>query len=98
MAQVRYSIVFGIKDAAERFLPLGEIYLRNIDLEDAKVLFKSLPHINSEGDHIVRIYERYYDKHLDPDINYQKTEYIIECSRSELDNILHILMEKFSIL
>ena len=43
MAQVRYAIVFGKKDTADRFLPLGEFYLRNTDLENAKALFKKLP-------------------------------------------------------
>ena len=93
MAQVRYAVVFGIKDAADRFLPHGEIYLRNTDLEKAKSIFKSLPNSSAGGDHIVRIYERYYDNHLDPDMDYQKTEYTIECSQSELDSIIHILMD-----
>jgi len=94
MAQVRYAVVFGIKDAADRFLPHGEIYLRNTDLEQAKSLFKTLPNSGQGGDYVIRIYERYYDKHLDPDMDYQKTEYTIECNQSELDNIIHNLMSK----
>lgn len=94
MAQVRYAVVFGIKDAADRFLPHGEIYLRNTDLDQAKAIIKSLPNSGSAGDYIVRIYERYYDKHLDPDMDYEKTEYTIECSQSGLDEILHFLMNK----
>ena len=94
MAQVRYAVVFGIKDAADRFLPHGEIYLRNKDLEQAKSLFKTLPNSGQGGDYVIRIYERYYDKHLDPDMDYQKTEYTIECNQSELDNIIHNLMSK----
>ena len=94
MAQVRYAVVFGIKDAADRFLPHGEIYLRNTDLEQAKSKFKALPNSGAGGDYIVRIYERYYDKHLDPDMEYQKTEFTIECSKSGLDEIIHLLMDK----
>ena len=94
MAQVRYAVVFGMKDAADRFLPHGEIYLRNTDLEQAKSILKSLPGSGSGGDYIVRIYERYYDKHLDPDMDYQKTEYTIECNQSGLDEIVHYLMDK----
>jgi hypothetical protein len=96
MAQVRYAIVFGIKDAADRFLPQGEIYLRNTDLEQAKSIFKSLPSSGASGDNVVRIYERYYDKHLDPDMDYQKTEFTIECSRAGLDDILHFLLDRES--
>ena len=92
MAQVRYAVVFGMKDAADRFLPHGEIYLRNADLDQAKSIFTSLPSAKSAGDYVVRIYERYYDKHLDPDMDYQKTEYTIECNLSGLDDILHSLM------
>ena len=94
MAQVRYAIVFGAKDAADRFLPLGEIYLRNTDLEQAKSLFKSLPHSGTDGDYVVRIYERYYDKHLDPDMDYEKTEFTIECNLNGLDEILHSLVAR----
>ena len=43
MAQVRYAVVFGYKDTADRFLSLGEIYLRNSNLDQAKILFKTLP-------------------------------------------------------
>ena len=93
MAQVRYSIVFGKKDTADRFVPLGEYYLRNTDLEAAKSLFKQLP-TGNEGDYVVRIYERYYDKHLEPDINYEKTEFTIECSRPGLDKILNHLIDR----
>lgn len=94
MAQVRYSVVFGLKDAADRFLPLGEIYLRNTNLDQAKSLFKSLPNSGADGDYVVRIYERYYDKHLDPDMEYEKTEYTIECNLNGLDDILHSLITR----
>jgi hypothetical protein len=94
MAQVRYSVVFGMKDTADRFLPHGEVYLRNSDLDGAKHIFKSLPNSSSPGDYVVRIYERYYDKHLDPDMDYQKTEFTLECDRAGLDQVLHFLMEK----
>lgn len=94
MAQVRYSIVFGIKDTADRFLPLGEFYLRNTDLEKAKAIFKQLPAGSNEGDYVVRIYERYYDKHLEPDLDYQKTEYTIECDKAGLDKVIHYLLEQ----
>lgn len=94
MAQVRYAVVFGEKDAADRFLPLGEIYLRNTDLAQAKTLFKSLPNSGADGDYVVRIYERYYDKHLDPDMEYEKTEYTIECNLNGLDDILHSLVTR----
>ena len=96
MAQVRYAIVFGQKDTADRFLPLGEYYLRNFDLEQAKALFKSLPVSAQEGDYVIRIYERYYDKHLEPDLDYQKTEFTIECNRSGLDSIMHYLLDKLA--
>ncbi|MEN8250224.1 MAG: hypothetical protein ABFS32_14925 [Bacteroidota bacterium] len=94
MAQVRYSVVFGIKDTADRLLPMGEIYLRNTTLEEAKALFKTLPQPSNDGDYVLRIYERYYDKHLEPDINYQKTEYTLECDRNGLDTIIHFLLDK----
>ena len=94
MAQVRYSVVFGIKDTSDKFLPHGEIYLRNINLEDAKALFKTLPVANTIGDYVVRIYERYYDKHLNLDYDYVKTEYTIECDKSGLDDIIHFLMDR----
>jgi len=94
MAHVRYSIVFGIKDTADRFLPQGEIYLRNKNIEEAKTIFKTLPKPPSSGDYIVRIYERYYDKHLNPDMDYKKTEYTHECTLSALDEILHFLIKR----
>jgi hypothetical protein len=96
MAQVRYAIVFGKKDTADRFLPLGEFYLRNTDLEAAKELFKSLPTNLATGDYVVRIYERYYDKHLDPDLEYEKTAFTIECNNVGLDQIFHYLLEHLS--
>ena len=96
MAQVRYAIVFGLKDTADRFLATGEFYLRNCDLDQAKSFFKSLPQSGNPGDYVVRIYERYYDKHLDADMNYEKTEFTIECDRSGLDNILDMLIKKLA--
>jgi len=94
MAQVRYAVVFGKKDTADRFLPYGEIYLRNTNLNSAKDLFKQLPQDNIEGDYVVRIYERYYDKHLDPDLDYVKTEFTLECTLAGLDRIIHFLLER----
>lgn len=94
MAQVRYSVVFGKKDAADRFLPYGEIYLRNTDLEGAKELFKQLPVAGTDGDYVVRIYERYYDKHLKADMNYVKTEFTLECTQPELDKVIHFLLDR----
>lgn len=94
MAQVRYAVVFGKKDTADRFYPMGEIYLRNTDLDEAKSLFKQLPVKGPEGNFIVRIYERYYDKHLDVDMDYTKTEFTIECNISGLDSIIHYLLER----
>ena len=93
MAQVRYAIVFGKKDTADRFMPLGEFYLRNTDLDQAKSIFKSLPSGLPAGDYVIRIYERYYDKHLDPDMDYQKTEFTIECNRPGLDQIINHILE-----
>jgi hypothetical protein len=94
MAQVRYSVVFGTKDPADRFLPQGEIYLRNTDLDQAKSIFESLPKSGAADKYVVRIYERYYDKHLEPDMNYQKTEFTIECNQAGLDEIIHFLLNK----
>ena len=94
MAQVRYSVVFGFKDTADRFLPLGEIYLRDTNIDEAKAIFKSLPDPGNDGDYVVRIYERYYDKHLEPDVNYQKSEFTIECDKIGLDKIIHYLLDK----
>ena len=94
MANVRYAVVFGKKDTADRFYPYGEIYLRGINLDSAKSLFKTLPDSGTVGDYVVRIYERYYDKHLDADLDYEKTEYTIECTKDGLDKIIHFLMDK----
>ena len=93
MAQVRYAVVFGKKDTADRFLPIGEIYLRNKNLEDAKSLFRELPKPGKDGDFVVRIYERYYDKHIEPDFDYQKTEFTLECDLASLDKNIHFLIE-----
>jgi hypothetical protein len=94
MAHVRYAVVFGKKDTAERFFPLGEVYLRNADINEAKEIFKSLPTPTQAGDYVVRIYERYYDKHLDPDMDYTKTEFTLECTLPDLDKIIHFLLER----
>ena len=90
---VRYAIVFGKKDTAERFLPMGEFYLRGADLERAKELFKTLPAVADAGDFVFRVYERYYDKHLEQDMNYEKTAYTIECGQAGFNTILDYLME-----
>jgi|GEM_PF-5899541 len=94
MANVRYSVVFGYKDVADRFIPQGEIYLRGASLEQAKIIFKSLPQDVQEGEVVVRLYERYYDKHLEPDLNYEKTEYTIETDKAGLQKILTFLTKK----
>ncbi len=96
MAQVRYAIVFGMKDTADRFFSLGEFYMRNSDLDQTKTFFKSLPMPSVPGDYVVRIYERYYDKHLDADMNYEKTEFTIECDKPGLDKIMDFMIKKLA--
>jgi len=93
MANVRYAIVFGTRDTADRFIPQGEFYLRGATLEKSKLIFEALPDIPEEGDRVLRLYERYYDKHLEPDINYEKSEYTIETNLSGLQNILTHLIQ-----
>lgn len=90
---VRYSIVFGKKDTADRFLPMGEFYLRGAELERAKEVFKQLPTVSDPGDFIFRVYERYYDKHIEADLHYKNTEYTVECGEKGFDTILNYLME-----
>lgn len=90
---VRYAIVFGKKDTADRFLPMGEFYLRNAELERSKEVFKEIPPVNGSGDFIFRLYERYYDKHTEADMHYEKSEFTIECSIAGFDKILNHLME-----
>jgi len=74
----RYCVVFGIRDAADRFFPLGEFYLRGINLEQAKELFGQLGGKNDSGNYVLRLYERYYDKQTAIDVNYKKSEFTRE--------------------
>ena len=53
----RYCVVFGVKDVADRYFPLGEFYLRAVDLEGAKSLFKKLSK-PTEGNYVFRLSER----------------------------------------
>jgi hypothetical protein len=89
---VRYAIVYGKRDTADRFLPMGEFYLRGAGIERAKELFKSLPQVTDSGDFVFRVSERYYDKHLEQDMHYQKSEFTIECGQSGFNIILDHLM------
>ena len=91
MVPIRYSVVFGIKDQADRFLPVGEFYFRGADLEESKVLFKKLPAVDV-GNYIFRVYERYYDKHTDVDLNYKKSDYTIEADENGFYKILKALL------
>lgn len=72
---------------------MGEFYLRGAELERAKELFKTLPSVSDPGDFVFRVYERYYDKHMEQDMDYQKTEYTIECGQKGFNIILDYLME-----
>ncbi len=87
MSMPRYCVVFGVKDVADRYFPLGEFYLRAVDLEGAKSLFKKLSK-PTEGNYVFRLSERYYDKHTQVDINYQKSEYTLETDHAGFHNLL----------
>ena len=78
---LKFCIVFGVKDVAYRYLPLGEFYLRDIELEEAKSLFKKLPQ-TAKGDFVFRLSNRYYDKQAQLDVNYQKSEFSLETDES----------------
>lgn len=93
MSAPRFCVVFGVKDAADRFMPLGEFYLRGVNLEEAKSTFDKLPEKDSKGNFVLRLYERYYDKHTQMDVNYQKSQYTRETSQSGFHKILDELMK-----
>jgi len=92
MPAIRYGIVFGVKDTADRYLPLGEFYMRGLELDGAKQLFKKLPNV-SGGDFVFRLYERYYDKHTQMDINYQKSEFTLETDEKGFHLVLDALLK-----
>lgn len=92
MSMPRYCVVFGVKDVADRYFPLGEFYLRAVDLEGAKSLFKKLSK-PTEGNYVFRLSERYYDKHTQVDINYQKSEYTIETDQAGFHDLLDQLVK-----
>lgn len=88
MAPPRYCVVFGIKDAADRFFPLGEFYLRGITIEQAKELFKRLSGESETGNYVLRLYERYYDKQTTIDVNYKKSEFTRETNAAGFHRLL----------
>jgi len=90
---MRYCVVFGIKDAADRFLPVGEFYLRGVELSSAKDLFNKLPDEENTGNYVFRLYERYYDKQTQMDVNYQKSEFTRETSAQGFYKILESLFK-----
>jgi hypothetical protein len=92
MAAIRYCVVYGIKFAENRFLPIGEFYLRGTNLDEAKELFTKLPHV-PEGGFVFRLYERYYDKHTEVDVNYRKSEFAIETDERGFHTLLDTLID-----
>ncbi len=96
MTAIRYCVVFGLKDVADRFVPTGEFYLRGLNLEESKILFKKLPAVQG-GNFVFRLNERYYDNHTKMDIDYKKSEFSLESNRTgfyEILDALHKLLEK----
>ena len=91
MAPIRYSVVFGIKDQADRYLPIGEFYLRGADLEESKAIFKKLPSV-TPGNFVFRLYERYYDKHTEVDLSYKPSEFTIEADQNGFNQVLEALV------
>ncbi len=89
----RYTVVFGLKDAADRYTPLGEFYLRGVELESAKEMFKHLPDPGGDGDYVFRLYERYYDKHTQVDMNYKKSEFTRETNQAGFHHIMDSLVK-----
>jgi len=89
----RYCVVFGVKDTADRYLPLGEFYLRGAEIEEAKSIFSKLPEKEGTGNFVFRLFERYYDKHTKLDINYKKSEYTRETSLQGFHKILDVLIK-----
>ena len=91
MTAIRYCVVYGIRNAENHLLPVGEFYLRGINLEEAKILFKKLPSV-PEGNYVFRLFERYYDKHTHVDVNYKKSEFTIETNEQGFHSILDTLV------
>ena len=92
MTAIRYSVVYGIKDAADRYVPVGEVYLRGLNLDDSKELFKKLPKVR-EGEFVFRLYERYYDNHTKMDVNYKKSEFALETDQAGFHEVLDSLFK-----
>ena len=90
---VRYCVVFGMKDVANRFLPMGEFYLRGADLEHAKEIMNKIPEPPTPGNFVIRLSERYYDKQLNVDMNYEKTAYSREADKQGLYDVLDQLIK-----
>jgi len=89
----RYCVVFGVKDAADRFFPLGEFYLRGVNLDQAKDLFGQLSQSSSSGNYVLRLYERYYDKQTTIDVNYKKSEFTRETDAAGFHRLLDELIK-----
>lgn len=92
MTLIRYAVVVGIKDVADRFLPICEFYLRGVELDEAKKLFKRLPEV-PEGNYVFRLYERYYDKHTEQDTHYQKSEFTREADHDGFHKLIDKLIK-----
>ena len=92
MGVLKFCIVFGVKDVADRYLPLGEFYLRDIELEEAKSIFKRIPQ-TSKGDFVFRLSKRYYDKQAQLDVNYEKSEFTIETDESGFHTVFDSLIK-----
>jgi len=92
MTQVRYAIVYGYKDAADTFFPFGEFYLRGATLEQAKSLFGDLPKPAGTGRYVFRLFERYYDKHTEVDMNYKASEFTRETNLAGFKSLLEALI------
>lgn len=92
MSQIKYCIVFGVKDVADRYLPLGEFYLRDIEVDEAKALFKKLPQ-TSKGDFVFRLFKRYYDKQAQFDVNYEKSEFSLETDETGFHKVFDSLIK-----
>ena len=93
MTQVRYAIVYGYKDAADAFFPFGEFYLRGASLDQAKTLFGELPKPAGSGRYVFRLFERYYDKHTEVDMNYKPSEFTRETNLAGLNTLVETLIK-----
>ena len=89
----RYCVVYGVRDAADRFFPLGEFYLRGVNLEQAKELFQNLSGKEESGNYVLRLYERYYDKQTAIDVNYKKSEFCRETTAAGFHRMLDELIK-----